>query len=123
MVPRSAICLVVVFARCGAEAVHENSSVATPKSFTGSASHSLMEDAISIHNATATATAAARLPTVALYPRRHTVSGVSAGGSMAAQHAVAFSSVVYGAAVIAGSPYGCGSLGVDFDWYSTTPYV
>lgn len=43
------------------------------------------------------------------YPR-HSVSGQSAGGSAAVQHLVAFSSLVDGAAVAAGSPYGCGSL-------------
>lgn len=40
----------------------------------------------------------------------HRFQGISAGGSMAAQHFVAFSSVVDGAALIAGSPYGCGHL-------------
>mmetsp|Transcript_20359 Transcript_20359/g.52849 ORF Transcript_20359/g.52849 Transcript_20359/m.52849 type:complete len:359 (+) Transcript_20359:23-1099(+) len=45
---------------------------------------------------------------------RHTISGLSAGGSMVAQHMVAFSSLVDGAAINAGSPYGCGSL-PDFD--------
>ena len=37
---------------------------------------------------------------------RFHISGISAGGSMAAQHFVAFSSLVNGAALIAGSPYG-----------------
>ena len=49
------------------------------------------------------------------YFRRHSVSGLSAGGSMAAQHAVVFSSIVDGVAILAGSPYGCGALGRDFD--------
>ena len=38
------------------------------------------------------------------------VSGQSAGGSMAVQMLFSFSSRVVGAAVAAGSPYGCGSL-------------
>ena len=41
---------------------------------------------------------------------RLSVSGQSAGGSMAIQHLFAFSSLVDGAAIAAGSPYGCGSL-------------
>ena len=40
--------------------------------------------------------------------RRVTVSGQSAGASMAIQHLIAFSSSVDGAAIAAGSPYGCG---------------
>ncbi len=40
----------------------------------------------------------------------HSVSGQSAGGSMAMQHLFAFSSLVEGACVAAGSPYGCGAL-------------
>ena len=49
------------------------------------------------------------------FPLRHTISGVSAGGSMVANHLVAFSKVVKAAAINAGSAYGCGSLGPDFD--------
>eukprot|EP00931_Biecheleriopsis_adriatica_P025019 TRINITY_DN15467_c0_g1_i1.p1 TRINITY_DN15467_c0_g1~~TRINITY_DN15467_c0_g1_i1.p1 ORF type:complete len:391 (+),score=52.51 TRINITY_DN15467_c0_g1_i1:61-1173(+) len=39
-----------------------------------------------------------------------TVSGQSAGGSMAIQHLFAFSESVDGAAIAAGAPYGCGAL-------------
>jgi len=39
-----------------------------------------------------------------------TVSGQSAGGSMAMQHLFAFSQHVQGAAIAAGSPYGCGAF-------------
>mmetsp|Transcript_129729 Transcript_129729/g.258818 ORF Transcript_129729/g.258818 Transcript_129729/m.258818 type:complete len:358 (-) Transcript_129729:163-1236(-) len=47
----------------------------------------------------------------ALQPtRRVTVSGQSAGASMAMQHLVAFSASVDGAGIAAGSPYGCGWL-------------
>jgi hypothetical protein len=42
-------------------------------------------------------------------PRRVSVSGQSAGASMAIQHLFAFSSSVDGAAIAAGSPYGCGA--------------
>jgi poly(3-hydroxybutyrate) depolymerase len=38
---------------------------------------------------------------------KHTVSGLSAGASAALIHTVAFSTVVDGAAIVAGSPYGC----------------
>ena len=41
---------------------------------------------------------------------RVTVSGQSAGASMAINHLFAFSSLVDGAAIAAGSPYGCGNL-------------
>jgi hypothetical protein len=41
--------------------------------------------------------------------RKHSISGQSAGGSMAMQHLFAFSSQVEGALIAAGSPYGCGS--------------
>lgn len=37
----------------------------------------------------------------------YTVSGQSSGGSMAIQHLFAFSDEVRGAAIVAGSPYGC----------------
>mmetsp|Transcript_17305 Transcript_17305/g.49169 ORF Transcript_17305/g.49169 Transcript_17305/m.49169 type:complete len:444 (-) Transcript_17305:11-1342(-) len=40
----------------------------------------------------------------------HTVSGQSAGGSMAMQHLFAFSSSILGAGIAAGSAYGCGAL-------------
>ena len=49
------------------------------------------------------------------FPQEHSLSGVSAGGSMVAQHLVAYSDVVTGGAIIAGSAYGCGSLGPDYD--------
>lgn len=39
-----------------------------------------------------------------------TVSGQSAGASMCVNHLFAYSSMVKGAAIAAGSPYGCGSL-------------
>ena len=42
-----------------------------------------------------------------------TVSGQSAGGSMAIQHLVAYSHSVDGAAIVAGSPYGCGAVPLD----------
>ena len=38
---------------------------------------------------------------------RHTVSGLSSGASATLNHLIAFSSAVDGAAVVAGSPYGC----------------
>lgn len=41
---------------------------------------------------------------------KHTISGFSSGGGMVANHLVAFSSVVQGAGIVAGNPYGCGSL-------------
>lgn len=41
---------------------------------------------------------------------RMTISGQSAGGSMAIQHLVAFSSQIDGATIAAGSPYACGRL-------------
>ena len=41
--------------------------------------------------------------------RTVTVSGQSAGASTALQHLFAFSSSVEGAAIAAGSPYGCGA--------------
>lgn len=41
-------------------------------------------------------------------PLRFSVSGQSAGGSMAVNHLFAFSSHVDGATIAAGSPYGCG---------------
>lgn len=43
-------------------------------------------------------------------PIAHTVSGFSSGGSLAVNHLVAFSSVVSGAGVLGGSPYGCNAL-------------
>lgn len=42
--------------------------------------------------------------------RNVTVSGHSAGGSMAMQHLFAFSATVQGAAIAAGSAYGCGAF-------------
>jgi len=47
-------------------------------------------------------------------PPRMSVSGLSAGGSMAVQHLVAFSGTVDGATIAGGSPYGCGGLGRPF---------
>jgi len=47
--------------------------------------------------------------------RRVSVSGQSAGGSMAIQHLFAFSGSVDGAAIVGGSPYGCGFLPYRFD--------
>lgn len=38
---------------------------------------------------------------------QHSVSGISSGGSMAVNHLVAFSNITEGAAIVAGSPYGC----------------
>lgn len=54
-------------------------------------------------------------PTEAITPEpisQHniTVSGQSAGASQAIQHLFAFSASVEGAAILAGSPYGCGNL-------------
>ena len=43
-------------------------------------------------------------------PPVHSVSGFSAGGSMAIIHLIAFSSVVEGAGIVGGSPYGCNIL-------------
>lgn len=45
---------------------------------------------------------------------RHSVSGMSAGGSMAVNHLVAFSSHVVGAGIIAGNPYGCTAISDDY---------
>jgi hypothetical protein len=43
-------------------------------------------------------------------PPIHSISGVSSGGGMAANHLMAFSSAVQGAAIVAGNPYGCGPV-------------
>eukprot|EP00913_Durusdinium_trenchii_P016312 g15331.t1 len=48
-------------------------------------------------------------------PLRFSVSGQSAGGSMAVNHLFAYSSHVDGATIAAGSPYGCG-VQPDEDW-------
>ena len=45
---------------------------------------------------------------VPILERTVTISGQSAGASIALQHLFAFSSSVEGAAIAAGSPYGCG---------------
>lgn len=42
---------------------------------------------------------------------RTSVSGLSSGGFMAVQYAVAFSKTTIGAGIVAGGPYGCGILG------------
>jgi hypothetical protein len=49
-------------------------------------------------------------PSLAQGLQKITVSGQSAGGSMAMQHLFAFSKQVEGVAVAAGSPYGCGAF-------------
>ncbi|KAJ9473541.1 polyhydroxybutyrate depolymerase [Diplonema papillatum] len=46
----------------------------------------------------------------ACWPPKHTVSGISSGGSMAVLHHVAYSSTCLGASVVAGSGYGCNTL-------------
>jgi pimeloyl-ACP methyl ester carboxylesterase len=48
-----------------------------------------------------------RLPALAANPQQVTVSGLSSGGYMAAQFAMAYSASVSGVAVLAGGPYGC----------------
>jgi poly(3-hydroxybutyrate) depolymerase len=53
------------------------------------------------------AMAADALPTLHAAPQRTTVSGLSSGGFMAVQYAVAFSSTVAGVGVVAGGPYNC----------------
>ncbi len=54
-----------------------------------------------------------RLPALGLKSDAITVSGLSSGGYMAGQFAVAYSASVAGVAVLAGGPYGCsrGSVG------------
>eukprot|EP00038_Savillea_parva_P007664 m.171727 g.171727 ORF g.171727 m.171727 type:complete len:422 (-) comp13412_c0_seq1:249-1514(-) len=41
---------------------------------------------------------------------KHSISGFSAGASMASTHLVAFSNSVVGAGIVSGSPYGCNEL-------------
>ena len=48
-----------------------------------------------------------RLPALMIEPGSVTVSGLSAGASMAVQFHVAYSSLVNGAALVAGAPYDC----------------
>lgn len=48
-----------------------------------------------------------RLPALKAHAQQVTVSGLSSGGYMAAQFAVAYSASVSGVAVLAGGPYGC----------------
>jgi len=48
-----------------------------------------------------------RLPALGIAPDSVTVSGISAGGDMAVQFHVAYSSLVHGAGVIAAGPYYC----------------
>ncbi|WP_176460927.1 poly(3-hydroxybutyrate) depolymerase [Janthinobacterium sp. PC23-8] len=52
---------------------------------------------------------AAALPALQVDLRQSTVSGLSSGGFMAAQFAVAYSATVSGAGIIAGGPYYCAS--------------
>jgi poly(3-hydroxybutyrate) depolymerase len=49
----------------------------------------------------------ARLPAFNVDIRQTSVSGLSAGGFMAVQFDVAFSSILKGAGIIAGGPYSC----------------
>jgi len=51
--------------------------------------------------------AAPPLPEMQADPARVSVSGLSSGGFMAAQYAVAFSASTFGVGVIAGGPYAC----------------
>lgn len=52
---------------------------------------------------------AAALPALQVDLRQTTVSGLSSGGFMAAQFAVAYSATVSGAGIVAGGPYYCAS--------------
>ncbi|MGK5026957.1 extracellular catalytic domain type 2 short-chain-length polyhydroxyalkanoate depolymerase [Janthinobacterium sp. RB2R34] len=52
---------------------------------------------------------ASALPALQVDLRQTTVSGLSSGGFMAAQFAVAFSATVSGAGIVAGGPYYCAS--------------
>lgn len=48
-----------------------------------------------------------RLPALGLAPDAVTVSGLSSGAYMAGQFGIAYSSSLFGSAVLAGGPYGC----------------
>ena len=49
----------------------------------------------------------AKLPTLGAAPARISTSGLSSGGFMALQYAVAFSASTMGVGVVAGGPYNC----------------
>lgn len=68
---------------------------------------------LAIASAAAAAQVLQRLPALGLQKDAVTVSGLSSGGYMAGQFAVAYSASVAGVAVLAGGPYGCsrGSVG------------
>lgn len=51
------------------------------------------------------------LPHLGADIRRTSVSGLSSGGFMAVQYAVAFSETTIGAGIVAGGPYGCAAYG------------
>ncbi|WP_159978645.1 MULTISPECIES: PHB depolymerase family esterase [unclassified Novosphingobium] len=51
------------------------------------------------------------LPHLGTDAQRTSVSGLSSGGFMAVQYAVAFSKSTIGAGIVAGGPYGCGIFG------------
>jgi poly(3-hydroxybutyrate) depolymerase len=53
------------------------------------------------------ASGAAHLPRLPIDPGSVTVSGISSGGAMATQFHVAYSGLVQGAGILAGSPYRC----------------
>ena len=50
------------------------------------------------------------LPALAANPARVSVSGLSSGGFMAAQYAVAYSRSIMGAGIVAGGPYNCAAI-------------
>jgi poly(3-hydroxybutyrate) depolymerase len=55
---------------------------------------------------------ASKLPALNVSIRETSVSGLSAGGFMAVQFGVAYSSIVKGAGIVAGGPYGCAQKSV-----------
>src|SRR5262245_47278851 len=56
--------------------------------------------------------APAALPAVAANPAKVSVSGLSSGGYMAVQYAVAFSASTMGLGVVAGGPYNCAYVNI-----------
>ena len=63
--------------------------------------------ALALFGAAVPAAAAERLPALGAALGQTSVSGVSSGAFMAAQFQVAFSSIVVGAGIVAGGPFGC----------------
>jgi hypothetical protein len=64
----------------------------------------------SLNSSAATPALAATAVPVRHATLKHSISGISSGGGMVANHLVAYSTVVEGAAIVAGNPYGCGNL-------------